>query len=189
MSDKKVLLLLYPHCISFEAMLAVEILGQKYCVEVVTLDGELHTDASGLQIKPQIAFDGIQTDDYVALIVPGGNPDGIIGEARVQHLIHRFYSAQLILAGICAGVLVLADSGVLRGHDVTHNYTERCAPKNVVELTSRFWEGSRYKDSLCLESGNIITALPNGYVDFATTLAERLGVYSAEQAVRMNQYY
>lgn len=189
MSAKKILLMLYPSCISFETMLAVEVLGEKYSVDVVTTNDELHTDASGLQIRPQCSFKDIHISDYAALLVPGGNPDTIIGDTRVQLLIQAFYEAELVVAGICAGVLVLADSGILQGHKVTHNYTAKYAPKEVVEFTSAFWKGINYEDLLCIESGNVITAMPNGYVDFATRLGEKLGVYSAEGAEKMNRYY
>ncbi len=131
MSDKKILLLLYPDCISFEAMLAIEILGEKHHVDVITSNDKCHKDASGLQIQPQVAFDSVAIDDYVALIIPGGNPDVIIGDIRVRQLIQEVYNAGLLVAGICAGVVVLADSGILKGHEITHNYTEKYAPQKV----------------------------------------------------------
>jgi hypothetical protein len=31
--------------------------------------------------------------------------------------------------------------------------------------------------------------MPNGYVNFAVKLAQKLGVYSPERAERMNRYY
>ena len=189
MSDKKILLLLYPACISFETMLAVEVLGQAFPVEVVTTNNEVHTDASGLKLEPHLTFAELQLDDYAALLVPGGNPDGIVGDARVQQLVCETHTKGIVIGGICAGVVVLADSGILRGQTITHNYTEKYAPKEVVEFTLRFWESTEYVDTLCVESGGIVTAMPNGYIDFATTLAQKLGVYSAEQAERMNRYY
>lgn len=189
MSDKKILLMLYPGCISFETMLAVEVLGQTYPLEVITTNDEVHTDASGLKLEPHLSFDEIQLDDYVVLLVPGGNPDPIVGNARVQQLIREAHAKGILVGGICAGVLVLADSDILQGQTITHNYTEEFAPKEVVEFTSRFWGNAEYVDTLCVESGGIVTAMPNGYIDFATTLAQKLGVYSAEQAERMNRYY
>ena len=187
--SKKVLLMLYPGCISFETMLAVEILGQAFPVEVVTTNDAIHTDASGLKLDPHLSFEDVQLENYVALLVPGGNPDGIVGEAAVQELVSKAHARGLVVGGICAGVVVLADSGILRGHQVTHNYTTQYAPEEVVEFTARFWEKSEYIALPCVESGNIITAMPNGYVDFATTLARKLGVYSSEHAEKMNQYY
>lgn len=189
MSDKKILLMLYPNCISFETMLAVEILGERYSVEVITTDNKIHTDASGLLIKPHLSFEKVQIDNYVALLIPGGNPDAIIGQTQVQHLIRKFHTARLIVAGICAGVLVLADSGILKGHKITHNYLAKYASEEVVKLTTNFWNGTDYEDSLCVVSGNIVTAMPNGYIEFATTLAEKLGIHSVERAKQMNRYY
>lgn len=187
--SKKVLLMLYPGCISFETMLAVEILGQTFLVEVVTSNDAVHTDASGLKLEPHLPFDDIHLKNYVALLVPGGNPDSIVGKADIQQLISEAYTMGLVIGGICAGVLVLADSGILQGHRITHNYTAKYAPKEVVEYTSKFWGNSDYIDMPCLESRNVVTALPNAYVDFATTLAQKLGVYSPERAERMNRYY
>lgn len=84
---------------------------------------------------------------------------------------------------------MLADSGILKEHEVTHNYTQKYAPQKVVELTAKFWEGVHHRDCLCVESEMVIAALPNGYIDFATTLAQKLGVHSAERAEQMNRYY
>ena len=187
--SKKILLMLYPGCISFETMLAVEILGQAFPVEVVTSNDAVHTDASGLKLKPHLPFSDIHLENYAALLVPGGNPDSIVGKTHVQELISESNSTGLVVGGICAGVLVLADSGILQGHQVTHNYTAKYAPDEVVDFTARFWEGLDYIDAPCVESKNIVTALPNAYVDFATTLAQKLGVYTFEQARKMNQYY
>ena len=63
MSDKKILLMLYPGCISFETMLAVEILGRSYSVDAVTTNNQNHMDASGLQIVPQLPFEEVNTAD------------------------------------------------------------------------------------------------------------------------------
>ena len=189
MSDKKILLMLYPGCISFETMLAVEILGRSYSVDAVTTNNQNHMDASGLQIVPQLPFEEVNTADYVALLVPGGNPDEIVGKTHVQKLIREFHTADLIIGGICAGVLVLADSGILKGQTITHNYTEKFAPIEVVNFTKQFWADVNYKESLCITSGNIVTAMPNGYVEFAVELALKLNVIPPDKAAKMVQYY
>lgn len=90
MSDKKVLLLLYPDCVSFEAMLTIEILGQTYPVDVITSNDERHTDTSGLQIQPQFAFEKVAIDDYVALIVPGVIPMQLLAIHEYNSLFKRF---------------------------------------------------------------------------------------------------
>lgn len=188
-THQKILLLLYPGSISFETMLAVEILGKNFPVDIVTSNDEIHTDQSGLKIAPHLNFDAVEIERYAALLVPGGNPDAIIGLKSIQQLIQRFDQMERVIGGICAGVLVLADSGILRGHAVTHNYTPKYAPDKVVELTNRFWNGIAYTEALAVTSGRIVTAMPNGYIDFATQLALLLGVCSKEQAARMNRYY
>ena len=189
MSSQRILVMLYPGCISFEIMLAIEILGTEFPIDVVTTNNDIHTDRSGLQIKPQLLFEEILVKNYAALIIPGGNPDVIIGQTPVQELIQAFHTSGSIVAGICAGVLVLADSGILQEQKITHNYTPKYAPQKIVELTAQFWQNTLYEDALCVTSETIITALPNGYIDFATQLGEKLGVYSTEQAKQMNRYY
>ena len=107
-----------------------------------------------------LSFNDVQLENYVALLVPGGSPDSIIGKAAVQELVSKAHAMELVIGGICAGVVILADSGILQGHQVTHNYTTKYAPKEVVEFTARFWEKSEYIALLCVESENIITAMP-----------------------------
>jgi len=189
MNPKKILLLLYPNCISFETMLAIDILSQQFQTDVITPNNEVHKDASGLSIMTNLDFEDIQLRHYAALLIPGGNPDEIVGLSKIRTLIQKAHQADLIIGGICAGVLVLADSGILKGQTISHNYTEQFSPKEIVDFTSHFWESTTYSSELCTKSNKIITARPNGFIDFAMMLAHSLGLYSAEHTKKMLAYY
>lgn len=186
---KKILAMLYPGCISFEIMLAIEVLGQKYPVDCVSTDDNPHIDSSNLHILNTIQFSDVNPDDYVAILVPGGNPDIIMDDSRVDDLIRMFHKKKRIIGGMCAGVLVLAKTGILNGSEITHNYTLKYAPPEIVNATESFWTGTIYRDQNCVADGHIITAMPFGFIDFAIKLARILDVFDGKQAEFMRSYY
>ena len=59
----------------------------------------------------------------------------------------------------------------------------------MVEFTKHFWTDTVYQEGLCVQSGNIITAMPNGTVEFAVALATMLDVLPADKAEGAKRYY
>ena len=90
---------------------------------------------------------------------------------------------------ICAGVLVLARAGILKGVKITHNYTEKYAPDSSVQLTRPYWEGAIYEESLVQVDKRIVTAMPNGYVDFGLAVAEALALLDRKQKQFILSYH
>lgn len=185
------LVLLYPGAISFEIMLAIELLGQ---VDVVSSNDCDHRDTSGLTIKPTVGIDAALKTPYETVVVPGGNPDSIAGEKRTASLLHGAVDRRATIAGICAGVVVLADAGVLTTRRVTHNYGPDSAPEEVVAATAHLWRDVEVVDRPCVvdkQPGKptVVTALPWAYIDFAVTIARLAGRFDDTEAKRRAAYY
>ena len=185
-SRTRTLVILYPGCIAFEVLLAADVL--QGCT-FATTDDRPHGDGSGLRISPTCTFAAAISRDHDVILIPGGNPDAVIENQKLRTFLRRCIEDGTIVGGICAGVLVLAASGALRGKRITHNYREPYCPPDLAEKTSSFWEGSVYVDEPCVEDDNVVTAKPFAYVDFATTVARKVGVYDATEEARLNRYF
>ena len=186
---KKTLVLLYPGAISYEVMFAINLLGEFGRVDIVTPENLDHLDTSGLKICPTVQFEDVCIRDYEALLVPGGNPDSIMDSNQIASLIRKAHESLLVVGGICAGVLVLARAGILKGATITHNYTEKYAPEPLVQTTRPYWDGSFYEESLVQVNKLIITAMPNGYIEFGLAVAEALKVIDTKQKQSILNYH
>lgn len=166
--------ILYPGAISFELMHCIDLLGHTQQVDVLTPDGNPHIDASGLTIDARSSYFEAKAENYSAILIAGGNPDAIYDDTNLIRLIQTANDRQIILGGICAGVLVLAASDVLKGHSITHPYVEAYTPSEVVENTKHFWLGANYVEQGVVVSENIVTALPAAYVGFSSAVNKLL---------------
>ncbi|MHB1654214.1 MAG: type 1 glutamine amidotransferase domain-containing protein [Desulfitobacteriaceae bacterium] len=74
----------------------------------------------GIPITPDITADSLKTDDYEALIIPGGfAPDKMrINQAMLQFVRDMMAEGKLV-ATICHGGWVLVSADVLKGRKVT----------------------------------------------------------------------
>ena len=82
------------------------------------------------------------------------------------------------MAGICAGNLVLASAGLLKGMRATHNYTPEYAPSEKVAATAAYWEGILFERADLVEDGKRITAQHWAHEKFAAAVARQLGIVS-----------
>lgn len=89
-------------------------------------------------------------------VVPGGNIANINNE-EVKELLRELKQRNVLIAGICAGVDLLDEAGVLEGLKSTHS--DDCDVAN---------------------DGKVITATANAYVDFAIAVAKELDLFVDE---------
>jgi 4-methyl-5(b-hydroxyethyl)-thiazole monophosphate biosynthesis len=87
-----------------------------------------------------------------------------------------------VLAGICAGSLVLARAGALKGRRITHSYTEEFTTTDVVACTSPFYEGSLFVRADLVVDRPVITAQYWAASRFAVAIAETIGVISSDES-------
>lgn len=181
-----VVVLLYPGCIFFEIALAAEVLAARYPLRFLTPDGADLTASNGLRLRSDGAFDRLDAPTPAAVLVPGGDPRSVLEPVHpALQRLRPLADAGVTVAGICAGSLVLAAAGVLRGRRGTHNYTPEHAPEAVVAAVAPFWQGLRFERADLVEDGPVITAQHWADRDFAALLGQRLGVLDAVQAERL----
>jgi len=187
--DRRTLVLAYPGCILFEVMLATELVHERHPVELASPDGGPLTSSNGMVVECARPYAGVDASGYACVLVPGGNPDGIMADDEVDRILAGAAAGGAVLAGICAGVLVLAKGGVLRGRRVTHNYTPAFAPPEIVAAAAPWWEGTTYDEGPVVVDGDVVTAVPWAYVAFAIAVARRLGACDDAQAAALARWY
>lgn len=107
----------------FEPKAALENAGAK--VDVISLKSGVIKGWEkrnwGKAINVDLTVDDANTDDYDALMLPGGvmNPDRLRGEESVVHFVQDFVDSGKPIAAICHGPQTLIETGMLRGRNMT----------------------------------------------------------------------
>ena len=174
----RTLILAYPNCILFEILPASQRLDACLPVRVATPDGNGFRDRSGLSVNADCSFADVVTEDYACVLVPGGNPDEIIRHRDVARIICSVHGQGGVVAGICAGVAVLGQSGVLAGRRVAHNYTEDDVPADTREHTDPLWRNTTYVPEGVSVDGRVVTARPERYDEFAAAVSRACATLS-----------
>ena len=105
------------------------------------------------------------TDDYDAVIIPGGawNPDTLRADEAVLDFVRAMDAADKVVAAICHGPWVLVNAGLLEGKAAT------CWPGIRVDLQNA---GADYRDEAVVVSGRTVTSRqPLDIPDFCKAIA------------------
>ena len=129
-------------------------------VVLCSLDGAPVRTMEGYSVNVDARLDSVDPAEVRCFVVPGGRVAAVNTE-EVRALVRRLREEGALIAGICAGVDLLDDAGILNGIRSTHSCEE-----NVVS-----------------DSG-VITSRANGYVDFAIETAKALGLFRDEADLR-----
>jgi putative intracellular protease/amidase len=175
--------LLYPGCIFFEIAAAVELLARRCEIAYFTPDGTTHAASNGARIAADGSYADAAATDARCVIVPGGNPDAIIDPGTANACLIAAHRRGAWLAGICAGSLVIARAGLLRGRRATHNYTAEHATADVVACAAPIYDGIVFERADLVVDAPFITAQHWAPVPFAAALAQAAGVLSADEAM------
>lgn len=184
-----VAVLLYPGCIFFEVALAAETLAPHRRVLWYTPDGAPHRASNGATITADGRHEELPVARPAAVLVPGGDPRSLLLPVpRGAEPLQQAAAQGAWMAGICAGTLVLAAAGLLRGRRGTHNYTRESAPPDKVAATAPYWDGLLYERTDLVVDGHRITAQPWAYREWAAAIAQALGHLSEAEAEALARY-
>lgn len=185
----EVAVLLYPGCVFFEVALAMENLAKHLSLGVVTPDGNPHRASNGTVVDADADLDTLTSTIVRAVLIPGGDPRSLLLPApRPKAALRKQAEAGAVIAGICAGNLVMAASGLLVGRRGTHNYTPEYTSQDKVAATAKYWSGMHFVRANLVQDGNLITAQPWAYRQYAAAVCRRLGVFNEEQALALEDY-
>ena len=121
-------------------------------------------DDPGRWITPDLTIDEVRTEDYDALLLPGGvgNPDQLRMNEQAVQLIRDFDAAGKPVAAICHGPWLLVEADLLRGKRATSWRSIRTDLRNA---------GATVVDEPAVTDGNIITSRkPDDVPEFTDAL-------------------
>lgn len=110
----------------------------------------------GFTVQPDLSFEELDREQIRSFILPGGAA-ATVNNRELHALLRELNEKQVLIAGICAGVDVLDDAGILRDVRSTHSTEEDL-----------------------VHDRNIVTARANAHVDFAIETANALGLFADE---------
>ncbi|AOH86215.1 peptidase C56 [Sphingomonas panacis] len=78
-------------------------------------------DEKGDTITPDLTVDDVNTQDYTALLLPGGvaNPDTLRTSDRAVEIVEEFVDDDKLVAAICHGPWLLVEADVVDGRTMT----------------------------------------------------------------------
>jgi len=108
-------------------------------------------DDPGKRIRPDLTIDDANSDDFDALILPGGvrNPDHLRIHGNVVALIRRFAEQGKPVGAICHGPWLLVEADLLRDRRATSWPSIRTDLRNA---------GAKIVDEPAVTDGNIVTS-------------------------------
>ena len=165
----KALVIFYPDCIEFEAILAAQVLhGENLTIDIATPDGTDYLGPSGIALRATHSYADVHPEEYRAIIVPGGDTKTVLENETLVGILQAANDAGATFGAICAGPLLLARAGLLKGRRFTHGY----GPDSPLPD----WKDGSYQDQPVVVDGNIVTAQPQAYIDFAIEVLYAAGL-------------
>lgn len=165
----RVLVPLAPGCEELEAVTVIDLLRRAQ-IEVVTAglsDGPV-TASRGVVLIPDTTLAQAHTENFDAIVLPGGQPgaNNLEADVRILALVQRMAGAGKYVAAICAAPKVLAAAGVLNGRRATC-FRDAIDAKTYPQV--------RLEGAPVVVDGNIVTSRgPGTAMDFALELIRLL---------------
>ncbi len=122
-------------------------------VVLCSLDGKAIRTAEGYSVNADTSLNEVNLSEVRSFIIPGGDVS-IISNEEVKNVLQELKKKNTLIAGICAGVDLLDEAGILKDIKSTHSTDE-----DVVN------------------DSKVITSRANGYVDFAIEVAKELELF------------
>lgn len=174
---KKVLMFVYDSFAEFEvAILNTCLSGSEYELCTCSPNSSIQTvtTAGRLKIKPDLSVNEVITDDYSALIIPGGAPFPFLKNTRIKDMIRSFFDNGKLIGAICGGPALLGAAGVLDHIQYTASLT-----KDDTEYSAVMNWSNKREEHLIIDQ-NVVTATGSNYIQFAEEVLRQLKVFPDE---------
>jgi len=141
---------------------APEIDSYNMVMHELTPGWDITQEHQGYRIESDIAFNDVDPDEYVALVLPGGRaPEYLRYDDDLIRITRDFFAKNKPVASICHGIEILGVADVIRGKRVT------TIPKCRFDATIC---GAIYIDEGVVRDGNLICA--RGKKDISSWMKE-----------------
>jgi protease I len=145
-------------------------------IKTDAIQGVINDSENGESITPDLTLDDVDTDDYDALVLPGGvgNPDKMRLQERAVEIVTEFMEDDKIVAAICHAPWLLVEADVVDGRRVTSWPSVRTDLENA---------GADVVDEEVVVDGNLITSRkPDDIPAFNQAILDALEEELAEES-------
>ena len=112
--------------------------------------GRVHTSKHGYEVTADIAANEARSEDYDAIIIPGGYaPDLMRRDPAMVRLVRDAYDQGKVVAAICHAASMLASADIVRGKRLTSFYSIKDDLVNA---------GATWVDESVVRDGKLITS-------------------------------
>lgn len=161
----------YPGYVNFEVVLAAYFFKSVGEVEIVGLTEEVIESAEGFPTKPHRVLSDLSTEEVEVFIVPGGDPAVLEKSQGFYNFLGKLKETDCCIGAICAGPVHLARAGILNDR----RFTTSLEPATMPEFSA-----GDFVQAPVVVDGKIVTANPEGYVDFALALGRVMNIFEDE---------
>lgn len=154
-------------------------------VSVVTVSpgGEPVMSMGGLRVTPDLELEALTPEEFDGLAIIGGTLWETETAPDIGPALRAFRRADRAVGGICAGVLAMARTGILRG--ITHTGNSLA----YLSETEHYTGHSSYLDvPFAVRDGHIVTASGKAPTSFAREMLAALGVITPETAAFLSDF-
>jgi protease I len=130
MSSKKILIITGDAGESFEILFAAHRLREAGYIPVIAAPAarrlnlvihdfepgwDTYVERKGYLLESELAFSEVNTDEYEAVLIPGGRaPEYLRNDASVLQIVREFAEAGKYIFAICHGVQILVTAGLVK---------------------------------------------------------------------------
>lgn len=164
----KIYVMIYETFANFEVVLSMYLLKTVGDVVTVSINKTPVKSFEGLMVIPDMVVEDVELLEEDVLLIPGGDPSVLDGEAGFYQMIQRGNAAKTLLAAICSGTSHLAKAGVLEDKEYTTSMPH--------DEASHFNPDLYVKQNVVVDE-HIVTAQPSGYAELAIVLGQILDIY------------
>ncbi len=137
----------------------------------VALDERDISSFEGFHTQPHKLLSQVHVEDVDIFVIPGGDPKMMYNNPILNTFLTELHTKGKYIAAICGAPVHLAKAGILEGRQFT---------TSLIKEHREDFRGGVFKDEDVVIDGNIITAKPNAYVDFAIEIGKIMNIYEDE---------
>ena len=139
-------------------------------ITTASVDGAAVTCGAGVQVLPDKPLDAVEKTDLVFVPTAGMNVDVLLAQnAAAIPWLQRLHAEGTLIAGVCTGVAILAEAGLLDGRRATTHWA-------VAEIYRRRFPKVDWQTHLCVTEDRGVLCGGGLYasIDLALYVVEKL---------------